>query len=343
MPNFTVSPAALVFPKTAVQGPVAGLYAAAPTLTFTLKNNSGASVTITGFGFSSSTEGDASTLPAGQFPNSDFAVVPTGSHFPVTVANAASQSFTVTYAPLRGGSGFGDIRSQILCLFAGSKALSNGGQVLNSVGEVIDNQVPQLVTIGVGGTVIDKFDTPKSSPLYWTGGSLSDMSSQGPGTTENRSRGFRTMSSIADLDTNAHTDPMVFFFSGSGPALPTTVNGAKSVTTPQAPQPATYQIDGSGLYGLLTPFINGSPRGGRSYQILVFFVDDTVTMDITVYAVTTGGNVAIKTFPAVTYTNAGGLFLSNTDGLDLEGLSLAVSTQNVTGTSNYQIGAVILG
>lgn len=338
MPNFTVSPAALVFPKTAVQGPVAGLYAAAPTLTFTLKNNSGASVTITGFGFSSSTEGDASTLPAGQFPNSDFAVVPTGSHFPVTVANAASQSFTVTYAPLRGGSGFGDIRSQILCLFAGSKALSNGGQVLNSVGEVIDNQVPQLVTIGVGGTVIDKFDTPKSSPIYWSGGSLSDLSSQAPGTIENKSRGMSAMSSIADLDTLPHYSPMMFL------AAPT--SNTLAVTSPIAPTPAAFTTPAPDtLYGLQQPAINGSPRGGRSYQILVFFEDDTVTMDITIYAVVTGPtNIPVKTFTGINFKNAGGLFLSNQDGFDLEGLSLVVSTNVTAGTAGlYNIGAVVLG
>lgn len=163
---YKVVPAALVFPKTVVQGPVTGLYPTPVTKSFVFTNNSGASVTITDWGFSNTTEGDAVTQPNGIYKETDFTVVPNSTTFPVTVANSATKQFDVTYAPIRRGSGFGDIRSALIVLFAGNKALSNGGQVLNSSGEVIDNQVPQLLIVGVGGGVIEEgFNWPTTHPI----------------------------------------------------------------------------------------------------------------------------------------------------------------------------------
>jgi hypothetical protein len=194
MANFTVTPSALVFGKYPVQGPIPGLYATPPTAAFILKNTSGASVTITNYGFSSSTEGDAVTQPAGIYTNSDFVVVPTASAFPVTVGNGATQSFTVTYSPLRRGSSFGDIRSAILCLFAGSLALSNGGQTLNSSGEVVNLGLPKVLTIGVGGGVSETgYDWPTTHPIM----------------------GMPPNFTIADLDTGRHAVSAIELYSGA--------------------------------------------------------------------------------------------------------------------------------
>jgi hypothetical protein len=361
MPNFSVSPMGLTFPKVKVQGPIPGLYASAPTQTFTLKNTSGASVTITNFGFSTSTEGDAVTQPAGILGNSDFLVIPTGGIFPVTVANNAIQSFTVTYSPLRRGSGFGDVRSVILALFSGSKALTNGGQVLNSVGEVIDEQVPIPVTVGVGGGVIEEgFDWPSVHPMFWTAG----VATPGIAGVKNNVQGMSPVSTLADMDTGAHYGPMMFWQIGSEPSA--SGSPATSTTTPRAPSVGAggYGIGTAGspatnlLYTQPIPYDYGTPRGGRSYQILVFFRTPLgvtgqtgLGFDLTI-KVNTASPVVVATFPGVNYTNVGSLFVGNAEGLDLQGIPLIAEASNFTvngtvwssGADEYfNVGAVITG
>jgi|SRR5665213_894388 len=345
MTNFSVSPMGLTFPKVTVQGPVPGLYASPSTLTFNLKNTSGLSVTITNYGFSTSTEGDAITQPAGVLIDTDFKVIPTGGVFPITVANGATQSFTVTYSPLRRGSGFGDVRSDILTLFAGNKVLTNGSRTwaqldldsfvssLNPSGEVVDMSIPVPVTVGVGGGVIEEgYDWPSTSPIFWSAGTVQ------PGTLgiKNNVQGMSAVSTLADLDTFPHQSPMMFSVASHTSSM--------SVTSYIPPTAATYTTGAATVpYSLMAPATNGSPRGGRSYQILVFFADDTVTMDITIFAVTNAGNVQVAFFPAVTYKNCGNLFVGNSEGLDLQGLSLVASTNVTAGSTAYNVGAVITG
>lgn len=182
MANFKAVPSALTFSKQRVVDNVAAPAGVGQSLPFVFTNNSGLSVTVTGFGFSTTTDGDAVTYPNGQYGNSDFAVVPTGGSFPVTVANGASQSFTVTYAPLRRGSSFQDIRSAILTLFSGTKPLINTSAVLDPVtGE--QRQAPIPFTVGVGGGVVAVgFDNTTTHPIM----------------------GLPAVFSLADLDTGRH-------------------------------------------------------------------------------------------------------------------------------------------
>lgn len=332
MANFTVSPQGLSFNKVQAQGSVSGLYATPQVLSFTLKNTSGASVTITNYGFTSSTAGDAATQQAGILPNSDFTVAVQAGAFPVTVANNASQQFNVIYAPLRRGNGFGDVRSALLVLFAGSQALSNGGTVLNSVGEVVNFTIPQLVVVGVGGGVIEPaFDTARVSPIFWNAGTPNGQNGVVSG-----SKGMSPFMTMADLDTNPHYKTMLFF------AAPVTGSQAQTAFIPAVA--ATFTTGGASVpYAVATPAKNSSPRGGRSYQVLVFWTDDTVTMDITIRAITTAGNVVVATFLGVNYANANSLFIGNNSGLDLEGLSLTVQTNVTAGATAYNIGAVVTG
>jgi len=335
---FTVVPFALSFDKAIVQGPVAGLYPTPQTLSFILTNNSGAPVTVTGFGFTTTTEGDGVTTPAGQLPNSDFTVVPHLTTFPVTIANSTSQQFDVTYAPLRRGSGFGDIRSALLVLFAGNKALSNGGQVLNSSGEVVNESEPKLVIVGVGGGVREEaFDNARVNPIFWTGGKGDESGQQG----------LAVNFTIADLDTTEHYSPMMFW---------TSFQNGPQTSTPRAPAPAVASSNPP--YGTLTSaFVNGSPRNGRGYQVLVFTQasstdsnpDATLTFDLVIDVNTSAGNVTVATFTGVS-SKSTGLFIGNAESLDLQGLELIAVTSNFhtnggvyNGTTLYNVGAVITG
>jgi hypothetical protein len=363
MANFSVTPMSLTFPKVVVQGPVSGLYATPPTQTFTLNNTSGASVTITNYGFSTSTEGDAVTQPAGVLGNSDFTVIPTASTFPITIANGAGHSFTVTYSPLRRASGFGDVRSAILALFAGNKALTNGSKTwaqndndsfvssLNPSGEVVDMSVPIPVTVGVGGGVIEEgYDWPSVHPMYWTAG----VAATGAAGIKNNVQGMSAVSTLADMDTTAHHGVMLFW--APLVALPTAA--ATSATTPWTPRASAF---GGSPFGVATPgavdvpsnvdyiaglnYDYGTPRGGRSYQILVFFTDDTQAFDLTISAVVKVPSnptlVAVKTWIGLTYATASGLFIGNNEGLDLQGLTLVATTANYAGTAAaYNVGAV---
>jgi hypothetical protein len=192
---YKVVPSALVFAKVVVRGPIADLYPTPETKSFVFTNNSGASVTITDWGFSNTTEGDAVTQPNGIYKETDFTVVPNATTFPVTVANSGTKQFDVTYAPIRRGSGFGDIRSALIVLFAGNKALGNGGQVLNTSGEVIDNQVSKLLIVGVGGGVIEEgFNWPQTHPIM----------------------GLPPNFSIADIDSGRHSVSAIELFSDAG-------------------------------------------------------------------------------------------------------------------------------
>src|SRR5271165_6223437 len=166
MSNFQVSPQGLRFNAAPVQGSVPALYATPQTLSFTLTNTSGASIIITSYGFTPSTEGDAVTQPVGIYSNSDFTVAVHSGSFPVTVTNGSSQQFDVTFAPLRRGSGFGDIRSALVTLFQGYKPLSNGGSTFNSTGELTNETLPQLVAVGVGGPITEEaYDWATVSPV----------------------------------------------------------------------------------------------------------------------------------------------------------------------------------
>jgi len=356
MPNFTVSPTGLTFSKVVVRGPISGLYPTAPTQTFTLTNTSGASVTITNYGFSTSTEGDAVTQPVGIYSNSDFTVVPTGGAFPVTVANGGTQSFTVTYAPLRRGSGFGDVRSALLTLFTGNTAITNGGQTLNSVGEVTNFRLPTPVVVGVGGGVIEEaYDTPRVSPIFWSAGTTTTSNG-----VANNVKGLTPFSTLADLDTTGHYGPMLFWDPRG--ALPTAA--ASSLSTPWTPRAAIAGQNGGyngTSYVQPIAFDYGTPRGARGVQIVVFFggisstvttakaIDDTLVFDLTISAVVNVPSnptlVTVATFPGITYATASNLFIGNSSGLDLQGLTLVATTANVTNakTTPYQIGALITG
>jgi hypothetical protein len=312
MANFSVVPSALTFSPTVVQGPYPGLYPAAPTATFVLYNTSGASVTITNYGFSNSTEGDAITQPAGIYSNSDFTVVPTAGTFPVTVANNASQSFTVTYAPLRRGSGFGDVRSAILVLYAGSIALSNGGQTTNSSGEVINLGLPKVLTIGVGGGVIEEgYDWATVAPILRNTGKLSDMSVSGTGEVS-LGYGVSTNMTIADIDSGRHSLSAIELFSGIAAG---------------------------------TSAVGGVAVGARGVQVLVYGLDTASYIDLTISAVTFTGNVTVGSWTDLTYENVGGLFIGNAEGVDLQGLNLYASVANVTNPNNntIKVGVVVTG
>jgi len=336
---FTVSPFGLRFDSAPVQGSVAALDIIAPqALAFLFYNNSGASVTVTNYGFSTSTDGDAVTQPNGIYTNSDFVVVPTGGAFPVTVANGANQSFTVTYAPLRRGSGFGDIRSAILTLYSGSKAITNGGQTTNSSGEVINLGVPTPVTVGVGGGVTEEgYDWPSTHPIYWSAGSNASMSTPGTGEVSN-SGGISPNASLAAMDTTRHYGPMLFWAEGSEP----TANAASTPGRAAAPGAAPYW-NGTAY----VPAVNydyGSPRGGRSYQILIFWGKDTQTFNLSIAVKLSAGNSVVANWTGLTPANSSGLFIGNVEGLDLQGLQLVATTTSGTYSSaTYNIGAVITG
>ncbi len=345
MSNFSVSPQALVFGKVPVSGPLTQLFSQDATQTFTLTNNSGSSVTITNYGFSSSTQGDAVTQPAGPLNNSDFTMVPTGSHFPVTVTSGSTQSFTVTYAPLRRGSGFGDVRSQILTLFSGNKALTNGGQTVNNSGEVINLGLPIPVTVGVGGGVIEEgYDWPSTHPVFWSAGSITS----GDSGIANNVKGMTPVMNIADMDTMEHYGPMMFWS--------TFQTGVQtSASTPRVPSPGSVGGYNGTVYEQPVPYDYGSPRGGRGYQILPFFntttssgvIDDTLSFDLTIAALTTAGASNVAFFPGVSYSNSSDLFIGNSAGLDLQGFLLIAEVSNLktngstyNTTSAYNIGAV---
>lgn len=357
MANFSVSPLGLTFDKVVVRGPIAGLYAAAQTLTFSLTNTSGSSVTITNYGFSTSTRGDAVTQPAGVYTDSDFSVVPTGGNFPVTVANNATQSFTVSYSPKRRGSGFGDVRSVLLTLFNGSVAITNGGQVLNDVGEVTNSSVPTPVVVGAGGGVIEEaFDNARVSPIFWSAGNVP----AGGNGVANNVKGLTPSFTLGDLDTTASIGPLLFW--NPGAALPT--SNATSLTTPWTPRVIKAgQIGGyNGVtYVQPVPYDYGTPRGARSVQILVYFggvsstvtaakaIDDTLKFDLTISAVVNVPSnptlVTVATFPGLTYSNSSGLFIGGATGFDLQGLTLVATTTNITNAAStpYQVGALITG
>jgi hypothetical protein len=336
-----------------VQGPVPGLYAAAPTATFTFYNTSGASVTITNYGFSDSTEGDAVTQPAGIYTNSDFTVVPTGGSFPVTVANNASHSFTVTYAPLRRGSGFGDVRSAILVLYAGSVALSNGGQTTNSSGEVINLGLPKVLTIGVGGGVIEEgYDWATVAPILQSSGNASQYAipaGYGDSAPANSVGGMSTNMTLADIDTKEHYAAMLFWT-----AFQTGVQ-TSTVRAPAAGAPSYVDVAGSGgnTSTTLVPSTSydyGSPRGGRGYQIYFWASDATLTLTLAIQADTSAGWVTVQTWNNVSSVNSGNLFIGNVAGLDLQGLELRAVTSNLATnggayntTTSYNVGAVITG
>ena len=349
MANFTVSPQGLRFNTAPVQGTVSGLYATPQTLSFTFTNTSGASVTITNYGFSNSTEGDAVTQPAGVLYNSDFTVAVHSGSFPVTVANGASQQFDVTYAPLRRGSGFGDIRSVLIVLFSGYKALSNGGSVFNSAGELINETLPQLVTVGAGGGVTEEgYDWPSVHPIYWSAG----VAPSGDAGVTNKVQGMTPNMTLADVDTVAHGGPMMFW--NPNAAWPNTATGGGptySATTPwtaRAPVPghASYYDVGGSAFVPATNYDYGTPQGGRGYQILPFFSEDSQQFDLTIWAVVTGPAVVqVAFFPGLTYSNVSGLFIGNTEGLDLQGLVLVAGVSNITnpGGLGFNVGAVITG
>lgn len=343
MANFSVSPQGLRFNSAPVQGSISGLYAAAQTLTFTLTNTSGVSVTITNYGFSTSTEGDAVTQPIGIYTNSDFTMVPTGAYFPITIANNGSHSFTVTYAPLRRGSGFGDIRSQIMTLFSGNKALSNGGQVLNSSGEVINYSVPVPVTVGVGGGVTEEaYDWATVNPIYWSSGNNSNMVTPGTGEVSTV-HGMTPNMTLAGMDTTPHYGPMLFW------ATPQT--GAQTSTVIAAAA-ATYTTGSTSVpYAISAPATLSSPRWGRSYQVLIFWGDDTLSFNLNIQArIGASTWTTVASYIGLNYSNSSGLFIGNNEGLDLQGLELRAVTSSLetngttyNTTTNYNIGAVITG
>lgn len=367
MANFSVSPQGLRFNSAPVQGSIAGLYATPQTLTFVLTNTSGASVTITSYGFTPSTEGDAVTQPVGIYSNSDFTVVPTGGSFPVTVANNATQSFTVTYAPLRRGSGFGDIRSQLVTLFQGYKALSNGGQVLNTAGEVINETVPTLVTVGVGGGVSEEaYDWATVAPIMQGSGSDAKTTypaGYGSNSPSSRNDGLGANMTLADIDTTEHYSPMLFFTAAQSPVTsPTAVTSTVRGVTVGTPAFGDVAGTGGTITTTLTPataYDYGSPDGGRGYQILVFLSDDTLGFDLTIQAETGSGPTwtTVATFTGLNFTNVGGLFIGNAEGLNLQGLKLRAVASNfqtitpstlattawLSGSQVFNIGAVITG
>lgn len=137
MPNFTVSPSGVSFPKTKVGSTAA-------TKNFTIVNTSGHTVIISGVAYTSGLENDTVTQPNGLGTTSDFTITVTSGSFPVTVANGASQQFDVVYAPKRSSAGW-DIRSVIARLI---------------------NDQNFLVQVGVGGGVIEPgSDVPVSHPI----------------------------------------------------------------------------------------------------------------------------------------------------------------------------------
>ncbi len=325
--NFVVSPSALIFPKVTVQGPVSGLYAAPSTgnlgiQSFKLTNNSGASVTVTNYGFSTSTDGDAVTQPAGINPNSDFTVAVHSGSFPVTITNGSSQQFDVTYAPLRRGSSFGDIRSAILTLFSGNKALLQSNPIDNSSGQPVNLSYAVPVTIGVGGGVLEEgYNYATAAPVYGDTGSLSRMSVSGTGEV-NYGQGVPANMTIADLDTGRHAVSAIQLFSG-------VTNG--------------------------TSISGGVVVRARGVQILIGGLDTSTTFDLTISAITsaapTSGVVvgtwvtAVAGHGYLNYSNVGALFIGNLEGIDLQGMNLYATLTNVTNPNNVTItvAAVVTG
>jgi hypothetical protein len=319
MANFTVSPAALTFTKVNVQGPVPGLYATPQTLSFVLTNNSGVSVTVTNYGFSTSTDGDAVTQPAGIYTNSDFRVAVHSGSYPVTIANGASQQFDVTYAPLRRGASFGDIRSAILTLFSGNKALLQSNPIDNSSGQPVNLSYAVPVTIGVGGGVLEEgYNYATAAPVYGDTGSLSRMSVSGTGEV-NYGQGIPPNMTIADLDTGRHSVSAIELYSGTGAG---------------------------------TSVVGGVVVRARGVQVLVYGLDTASSIDLVISAVTTAGNVTVGSWVsgvpgtgALNYSNVGGLFIGNNEGIDLQGMNLFATVSNVTNphTNTIAIGVVVTG
>lgn len=310
--QYTVSPAALVFNKATVQGPVAALYATPQTLSFKLTNNSGASVKVTNYGFSTSTNGDAITQPAGIYTNSDFTVAVHSGSFPVTITNGSSQQFDVTYAPLRRGSSFGDIRSAILTLFSGNTALVNGTPVLNPAGEVEDLLYPVPVTVGVGGGVLEEgYNYATAAPVYGDTGSLSRMSVSGTGEV-NYGQGIPPNMTIADLDTGRHAVSAIELYSGTGAG---------------------------------TSVVGGVVVRARGVQVLVYGLDTASHIDLEIDVVLAGGPTLVQKWTGLTYATVGGLFLGNAEGIDLQGMNLYANVSNVVNpnTTTIKIGVVVTG
>lgn len=72
--------------------------------------------------------------------------------------------------------------------------------------------------------------------------------------------------------------------------------------------------------------------GARSVQILMAFADGATTCDVQLFT-SSGGDVLIKTFTGITYTNADGLYVGSFDTkVSLGGLPLKVRVQNIVGS-----------
>lgn len=359
MANFSVSPQGLRFNPAVVQGSVAALYATPQTLTFVLKNTSGASVTITNYGFTTSTDGDAVTQPVGIYANSDFTVIPTSSKFPITIANNASHSFSVTFAPLRRGSGFGDIRSALVTLFQGYAPLSNGGAIYNEEGELLNETLPQLVAVGVGGPVTEEaFDWATVNPMFQ--GSGNDVNTIYPDGYASNSPAFRQTGlsanmTLADIDTTEHYGPMMFWTPNPASDWPITEGSSLSTPwTPRSPAPGSLDypdVAGTGgtvatTYIATVNYDYGTPRGGRSYQIIPFFGDDDQIFDLTISAVVNVPSnptlVSLVTWTGLNYANVSGLFIGNNESFNLQGLTLVATTTNLTNpnSTTYNVGAI---
>lgn len=319
MANFSVVPAALSFNKAVVRGPVAGLYPTAQTLSFVFKNTSGSSITITDWGFSNSTEGDAVTQPNGVYKDTDFTVAVNAGSFPVTVANNASQQFDVTYTPIRRGSGFGDVRSALIVLFAGQKVVSNPSPYSspnNAFGEPQDLRIPIPLVIGVGGGVVEEgFDWATVHPIFWDAGKI-QVGSEGE---ISGSRGMTPNMSIADIDSGRHSLSAIELFSGTT---------AGSTAAPIR-------------------------AGARSIEVLVYGLDTATSFDMIIQVLTSAGLVTVASYTGLNYTNVGKLFIGNQGGdqqadgaaINLQGLPLSATISNVTNPNNVtiKIGAVVLG
>lgn len=320
MTNFLAIPFSLTFPAVNVQGAIPALVPnPTSTKSFTLYNNSGASVTITNYGFADTTEGDAVTQPAGILPDSDFTVT-VSDGFPTTIANGSNKSFTVAYAPLRRGSGFGDIRSAILMFYSGKQALSNGGQTLNSSGEVVNLGLPQLFTIGVGGGVIEEgYDWATAAPIYQGAGNPAQYVAP-DGYGNNAPLGLTGIGAnfdLADMDTARHSVSAIPLYSG---IIATSGSGT---TTPST----------------------GIEVHARSVQVLVYGLDTATTFDLEIDAYTTSGLKSVAVFPGLNFSNIGGLFIGNAEGVDLLGLNLYASITNVINPNSVTItiGVVVTG
>jgi len=73
--------------------------------------------------------------------------------------------------------------------------------------------------------------------------------------------------------------------------------------------------------------------GARAVQLGMIFSASAVRCDLELYTAGDGGDVLVKSWEGVDYTNQDGLYAGNLEHVDLAGLPLKIKAKNISGGS----------